>query len=165
MRSMTKSAATKLLLVDCDGVLTPKKSFYSHHGRMMKVFDSDDSYALKEFKKDGFEIIILTADEFGFPITRARAKDWGIRAVLSSDKLITTKRLTEDKDYNKVYFVGNGPKDAALIGQVDHFFAPQDCRPEIKKHANKPEVTVLPLDGGEGVLWKTYQQLTDHDQK
>lgn len=148
-----------LLLIDCDGVLTPKKTYYSSDGKLFKIFDSDDSYAIKHFRNIGYEIVIITADSYGFPITQARARDWKVETILSSNKKETVLDIINNKKFQHTIFAGNGPEDSELVELVDHFFAPSDARPEILEHPQKNKITVLDVIGGDGVLWHIYKKL------
>ena len=148
-----------LLLIDCDGVLTPKKTYYSSEGKLFKIFDSDDSYAIKHFKNSNYEIVIITADSYGFPITEARARDWKVKVILSSNKKQSVIDLLGTNKYQHSVFVGNGPEDSELVEFVDYFYAPKDARPEIINHPKNNRITVLDVIGGDGVVWNVYQHL------
>jgi len=150
----------KLIVTDCDGVLTPMKTFYSEEGRLYKVFSSHDSYAIKKLRERGFDILIMTADKLGLKITQRRGADWGIRVIFSKDKLASLKDIKSNNSYKQIYFIGNGPEDIVVLDEVDLFFAPEDARPEVKA---KEEVIILPINGGEGVLDKFYDYI-DNDQ-
>jgi len=158
MTSKRPKFGKRILLLDCDGVLTPKKTYYSSEGKLFKIFDSDDSYALKYFKKLSYDIIIVTADSYGFPITKSRAKDWGVEAILSKNKGETIRRILK-KSYDLSVYVGNGPEDADIIKIVDKFFGPSDSRPEILKLIDDPKFQILDSVGGGGVVWEVFKLL------
>lgn len=149
---------SKLLVTDCDGVLTPMYTFYTESGRLFKVFSSHDSYAIKNFKSNGFEVVVISADEIGFPILEKRAKDWTIKAYHSKDKLSTLNSMLSEKKYSQIIYVGNGPEDMNVLETVDRFYAPEDCRPEVRNSPNK-KIKIIPIKGGEGVLDYIYYDL------
>lgn len=150
----------KLLIVDCDGTLTPIKTYYTAEGRFMKIFSSKDSYAIKRLKKDGFKIIILTSDKSGFPITQKRAQDWRVEAVYSSNKHKYLKEILDKHNYESIAYVGNGPEDTVVLDIVDIFYAPKDATPEVLKNNEVgKKIQILNTIGGNGVLNEVYKRL------
>ena len=153
----------KLIITDCDGVLTPMNTFYSEEGRLYKIFSSHDSYAIKKLRGKGFDILIMTADKYGLKITERRGLDWGITVIFSKDKLASLKDIKKHNNYEQIYFIGNGPEDIVVLNEVDLFFAPEDSRPEVK---GQEKVIILPIKGGDGVLDKCYEYIeNEQDNK
>lgn len=152
----------KLLIVDCDGTLTPIKTYYTADGRFMKIFSSKDSYAIKRFKNDGFRVIILTSDKSGFPITQKRAQDWKVESVYSSKKYKFLKKIMDKKDCEKIIYVGNGPEDTVVLDLVDIFFAPKDATQDVlnNKEVGR-KIHILNTISGNGVLNEVYEHLNN----
>ena len=51
----------KLLVMDCDGVLTDGGIIYDHEGREIKVFNVRDGHGIKLLKRAGLDCAIITA--------------------------------------------------------------------------------------------------------
>ncbi|HEC64529.1 MAG TPA: hypothetical protein ENI23_04475 [bacterium] len=149
----------KILILDCDGVLTNGRTYYSSEGRILKVFNSSDSYAIKNFKNKSMNIIVLTSDLLGFNIVKARARDWGIEAYCEDDKLSFIKDIKEKNPKAEIYFVGNGPEDIVIFNQVNTFFAPKDSRKEVLEKNGSDSFVLIDKNGGEGVLDDVYDYL------
>ena len=150
-----------LLLLDCDGVLTPKKTFYTKEGKALKVFSSDDSYAIKYFHNLDFEILILTADQDGLLVTEKRGSDWKVNVIFNKDKLSELLHLKSKTKFKKIFYVGNGPEDIPVLDEVDLFFAPRDSRPEVL-NIKSNKIIILKKDGGEGVLDEVFNYLNEY---
>src|SRR5687767_11271443 len=69
----------KLLLMDCDGVLTDGRLYFSETGEALKVFDVRDGYGLTLWHKAGFRSGIISGRKS--PIVEKRARDLGIEFV------------------------------------------------------------------------------------
>lgn len=141
----------KLLICDCDGVLTPRHSFYSENGKTLKMFCSDDSYAIKSFQQNGYKVIVMTVDSAGYKITQKRCQDWKVESILTDDKATEIERIKKLDLYECIIFVGNAPEDLLVIEHVDLFFAPKDSRPEVLKFKNS-KLKIVDRNGGDGVL-------------
>ena len=141
----------KLLICDCDGVLTPRHSFYSENGKVLKMFCSDDSYAIKKFKKIGYKVIIMTIDSDGYKITKKRCQDWNVDPILTDDKAKEIEIIKKSDLYDCIIYVGNAPEDLLVIDYVDIFVAPKDSRSEVINFQNS-KLKIVDVNGGDGVL-------------
>lgn len=61
----------KAFVLDVDGVLTDGKFYYTHEGKVMKVFGPDDHDALKLLRPH-LDIHFVSADHRGFEISQSR---------------------------------------------------------------------------------------------
>jgi 3-deoxy-D-manno-octulosonate 8-phosphate phosphatase (KDO 8-P phosphatase) len=75
-----RARKTKLLLMDCDGVLTDGRLFMSVGGESMKVFDVRDGQGLALWHAAGFESGIISGRGAG-DIVHHRADELGVRFV------------------------------------------------------------------------------------
>lgn len=148
--NITTERSNWLLIVDCDGVLTGYKTFFSSEGKLFKVFNSRDSYAIKSLKSDAHNLVIVISDTEAIDITKARAKSWGIEVYGAKNKLPVVKDIIKYEDYDVVAVVGNSSKDYICAKEVDYFFAPGDARIGYKDIDNL--VLLERIGGGEGVL-------------
>jgi 3-deoxy-D-manno-octulosonate 8-phosphate phosphatase KdsC-like HAD superfamily phosphatase len=67
----------KIIVSDCDGVLTNGNHIYNSEGKEYKVFGSCDKEALRFMLKCGWQVLFVTEDPTGIGITYARLGDWG----------------------------------------------------------------------------------------
>ena len=72
-------------ILDVDGVLTTGQFLYSSEGKAYKIFGPHDADGLKIIK-DKMNIIFISADKRGFPISKRRIEDMGFRIELISEQ-------------------------------------------------------------------------------
>lgn len=124
-----------ILVLDVDGVLSDGKFYYSADGKVLKVFGPDDHDALK-LLEPYVEIVFVTGDKRGFPISKARiVTDMGMRLELVS----TTKRaewISERWDLSRVIYMGDGIFDHFVFKKVAYGIAPANADPLAKRHAH-----------------------------
>jgi 3-deoxy-D-manno-octulosonate 8-phosphate phosphatase (KDO 8-P phosphatase) len=95
--------------MDCDGVLTDGRLYFSASGEEMKVFDVRDGQGIVSWHKAGFKSGIISGRGAG-EIIRRRASELGIEfvRVTSADKI---------KDFEEIIAsLGIGPESVAYIG-------------------------------------------------
>ncbi len=80
-----RAKRVRLLLMDCDGVLTDGRLYFSAAGEELKVFDVKDGQGLALWHKAGFESGIISG-RGAAAIIKARADEIGIRYVWTSSK-------------------------------------------------------------------------------
>jgi 3-deoxy-D-manno-octulosonate 8-phosphate phosphatase (KDO 8-P phosphatase) len=124
-----------VFVLDVDGVLSDGKFYYSADGKVLKVFGADDHDALK-LLEPYMEIVFVTGDKRGFPISKARiVTDMGMRLELVS----TTKRaewIAERWDLSRVMYMGDGIFDHYVFKKVHYAIAPANADPLAKQHAH-----------------------------
>ncbi len=74
----------ELLVLDCDGVLTDGRLYFSSEGEAMKSFHVHDGQGIVSWQHAGFRTGIITGRTS--PIARARAEELGIEFFLESVK-------------------------------------------------------------------------------
>ena|SRR3989338_3449682 len=72
--NMARPFNPAIVVFDVDGVLTPGNFYYSSEGKIMKEFGADDHDALC-LLQPWVEVVFVTGDRKGFPITRRRVVD------------------------------------------------------------------------------------------
>ena len=102
------SSDITLLLLDCDGVLTDGRLYFSANGEELKVFDVQDGQGIVAWIRSGRQIGIISGRSS--PILEKRAAELGIRFVHQgvSNKLEIAKEIWEE--------LGIGPEQTAFIG-------------------------------------------------
>lgn len=116
-----RAAKIKLLLMDCDGVLTDGRLYFTETGETMKVFHVRDGQGLALWHKAGFQSGIITG-RGAEKILEKRTTELGIKYLktLSQDKtkefediLLETKLEPE-----QVAYIGDDVGDICLLEKV-----------------------------------------------
>jgi 3-deoxy-D-manno-octulosonate 8-phosphate phosphatase (KDO 8-P phosphatase) len=125
----------KVFIIDVDGILTDGGFYYSSEGKVMKKFGADDNDALT-LLKPYMEIIFVTGDKRGFPISEKRIiSDMRMRLELVS----TIKRVDWIKErYNpqEVIYMGDGIFDHYVMKEVGYSISVSNGDNNAKKYAN-----------------------------
>ena len=121
-------------IIDVDGVMTTGQFLYSSKGKIYKVFGPHDSDGLKLIKDD-VNIVFVSADKRGFPITKKRIMDMGypIRLVPEGDRY---EYIKTEFGFSNTIFMGDGIFDAAVIKACFFGIAPANARREAKNVAD-----------------------------
>lgn len=140
----------KVLVVDCDGVLTDGAIYYSSTGAMVKGFHVQDGLGLKRLLNHGIECAIITGrkDQNLF----LRTKELGITRVFQGveDKSAVVEELCKTIGVSEegVVFIGDDLNDLPVLRMVGFPIAVANAVPEVKRVAKY--VTEKP--GGAGAV-------------
>jgi len=140
------------LITDVDGVLTDGKFVYSSAGKINKTFGPHDADAIKLFKKFGVEVLAISADLRGFPITSKRLNDMKVDVfqVSELERLDWVKEKTKGQ---KFAYVGDGFYDIPILKLASVGYAPNNALEVVKLSAD----VNLMANGGEGILWHVFE--------
>ena len=130
---MTHKPST--FIVDVDGVMTDGKFYYTTEGKVMKKFGPDDHDGLSLLKND-MDIIFVTGDSKGFPISQKRIAD---DMKFPLELVSTVKRVEWIKskyDSAKVVYMGDGIFDHYVFRAVAYGIAPADADVNAIKHSD-----------------------------
>jgi len=146
-----QSDQIKLLLMDCDGVLTDGRLYFSESGETMKVFDVRDGQGIASWHAAGFKSGIISgrgAEE----IIKKRAQELGVEYVKtkSSDKAADVREIAEAAGValDHVAFVGDDIGDLEAMKIVGLPIAVADAVAETKASA----AYVTNARGGRGAI-------------
>ncbi len=118
---LSRARDIKLLLMDCDGVLTDGRLYFSQHGEEMKVFHVRDGQGLVMWHRSGFTSGIITGRDAEL-IVRKRAEEIGIKYVKANsvDKLRDFEDIIADAGVSpeETAFIGDDIGDLGLLGKV-----------------------------------------------
>lgn len=146
-----KLRRVKLLLMDCDGVLTDGRLYYSDAGEALKVFDAKDGQGIALWHAAGFQSGIITGRP-GKGIVERRATELGMHFVRdsSTDKLADLKSILElsGGSAESTAFIGDDIRDLDVMKAVGVSFAVSDAVDIVKEQANH----VLSRNGGRGAV-------------
>jgi 3-deoxy-D-manno-octulosonate 8-phosphate phosphatase (KDO 8-P phosphatase) len=128
----------KHLIMDIDGVLNTGHFIYSEQGKMFKVFGPHDKDGINLAIKLGLSVDFVTADETGFPISKARiVKDWKFSEnnlhLVGEGKRLDWMKLKFD--LSEVAYIGDGIHDVPILESVELGIAPNSGRREAKRAA------------------------------
>lgn len=141
----------KLLLMDCDGVLTDGRLYFSAAGEELKVFHVRDGQGIVSWHRAGFKSGIISGRDAAAIIMR-RANELGMEfvRVRSADKIrdfeeITAAAAVTDEETG---FIGDDIGDVPLMRSVGLSFAVADAVDEVKAAADY----VTEAKGGRGAV-------------
>lgn len=136
--SLNRAAKIKLLLMDCDGVLTDGRLYYSSNGEELKVFNVKDGQGIVSWHSAGFKSGIITGRDS--IAVEKRAKELGMSFVRlgSRDK---TKDFYDILDVmnisaEEVAFVGDDVADIDLLKIVGFSVGVADSVREVLEIVN-----------------------------
>lgn len=131
----TGSRQPKVFILDVDGVLTDGTFYYSADGKIMKKFGPDDNDALS-LLRPYMEIVFVTGDKRGFPISKKRiVDDMHMRLELVS----TIRRIEwicENYDPKEVVYMGDGIFDHYVMKSVGYSISVKDGDKNAVKYAD-----------------------------
>lgn len=147
-----RSAArrVRLLLLDCDGVMTDGGLYYGESGEALKVFDVHDGLGVVRWHEAGFESGIISGRNS--PIVSRRAADLGIRFVRQGvrDKVPAAAEVFAECEVSpkEVAYLGDDLPDIELIREVGLGVAVADAAEEVRSTA----LYVTRSKGGRGAV-------------
>lgn len=121
-------------ILDVDGVLTTGQFLYSESGKAYKIFGPHDAEGLKLIK-DNVNIVFISADKRGFPISKKRIEDMGYELILVSEEDRYSFIKNKYGLQNTIY-MGDGISDTLLIKDCKFGIAPANARPEARNVAD-----------------------------
>ncbi len=136
---LEKAAPIKLVLTDCDGVLTDAGVYYSAHGEEMKRFSMRDGMGVERLRIiAGVEVGIVTGENS--PIVAARAAKLQITqlhlGVKDKHQLFLTILEQQGLQPAEVAFIGDDMNDEAVLRLAGLSACPADALAPIKSLAD-----------------------------
>jgi 3-deoxy-D-manno-octulosonate 8-phosphate phosphatase (KDO 8-P phosphatase) len=147
---LERARKIKLLLMDCDGVLTDGKLYYSASGEELKVFHVRDGQGLVFWHQGGFRSGIITGRKS--KILETRATELGIHFIkqASKDKAKDFETILNEAEVSayEVAFIGDDLVDLVLFEKVGLSVAVADAAQPLFEKANY----ITKLNGGLGAV-------------
>jgi 3-deoxy-D-manno-octulosonate 8-phosphate phosphatase (KDO 8-P phosphatase) len=148
---VNQPANIRLLLMDCDGVLTDGRLYFSNQGEVIKAFNVRDGQGIVSWHAAGFQSGIISGRDAG-AIIQTRADELGMKYVRTGSKdkvadfheIITQARVTADE----TAFIGDDVGDLELMKLVGFSISVADAVDEVKAVARY----ITAKNGGEGAL-------------
>ena len=147
---LDRARKIKLLLMDCDGVLTDGRLYFSETGESLKVFHARDGQGIVDWHKAGFRSGIISGRVS--KIVDLRAGQLGIEFVLQGrsekvaafEELVAAAGVTPDE----TALIGDDTPDAAVMPLVGLAVAVADAHDAVKAVSHY----VTPCRGGRGAV-------------
>jgi 3-deoxy-D-manno-octulosonate 8-phosphate phosphatase (KDO 8-P phosphatase) len=125
----------RLLLMDCDGVLTDGSLYFSKDGEVLKAFNVRDGQGIVLWHAAGFRSGIISGRDAG-PIIQARVNELGMKYVRagSKDKVADFHGIIADAGAtpDETAFVGDDIGDLELMKLVGFPVAVADAVEEVR---------------------------------
>ncbi|MEK6289111.1 MAG: HAD-IIIA family hydrolase [Acidobacteriota bacterium] len=147
---LERARRIKLLILDCDGVLTDGRIIMLPDGDETKAFDVKDGHAMVMAQRAGLRIAIISGRKSS--VVRARAKELGVAHLHEMawvkaepyEKILAEEGLRDEE----VCYVGDDVVDIPLLRRAGLAVAVGDAVEETKQHSQ----VVTRRAGGRGAV-------------
>jgi 3-deoxy-D-manno-octulosonate 8-phosphate phosphatase (KDO 8-P phosphatase) len=143
----------KLVLTDCDGVLTDGGVYYSDEGEALKRFSMRDGMGVERLRLAGIETAILTRE--ASPVVERRAAKLRLRHVFLAvaDKCAHLESIRQATGHRReeMAYIGDDVNDLEILGSIAEkglTAAPADAMPEVLRVVHR----ACPFRGGHGAF-------------
>lgn len=154
-----RARRVKLLLLDCDGVLTDGRLYYGPEGEVLKVFHVRDGQGLVNWHSSGFRSGIISGRNS--PSVKVRARELGIEFVFQGrkEKVSALRDLVSISgvENDEIAYVGDDSPDADVFPFVGFAAAVADAHPSARDKAH----FVTKANGGFGAVREVIDLLLD----
>jgi YrbI family 3-deoxy-D-manno-octulosonate 8-phosphate phosphatase len=146
-----KASKIKLLITDCDGVLTDGGAYYSANGEELKKFNLRDGMGVERLRKlCGIDTGIMTGENSAIVTRRAEKLQMAHVYLGVKDK---KQRLSEilpllNLNTDEIAYIGDDLNDYEVIGVVGLSASPSDGASLIKERVDY----ICSLPGGAGAF-------------
>jgi 3-deoxy-D-manno-octulosonate 8-phosphate phosphatase (KDO 8-P phosphatase) len=150
-----RASRIKLLLMDCDGVLTDGRLLLLENGEEQKSFSVRDGLGLQLWRQAGLKSGIISGRRSAAVERRAKELRIDYLRQGSQEKLVDFQSLQKlaGLDDNEVAFIGDDLNDVPLLEQAELAVAVADAAPEAQHAAHY----VTTARGGEGAVRETIE--------
>jgi YrbI family 3-deoxy-D-manno-octulosonate 8-phosphate phosphatase len=155
-----KASAIKLLLTDCDGVLTDAGVYYDELGESLKKFSIRDGMGVERLRKyAGVDTGIITGERSPSVIKRAEKLQITELHLGVKDKPEVFKEICNrlGLETHEVAYIGDDYNDIEIMLLAGLTACPADALPYVKVHAD----LVCEAKGGEGCFRELAELIID----
>ena len=158
---LARAAKIKLLLMDCDGVLTDGRVYFlpGPNGEIFetKPFDSQDGIALQWALAVGIQTGIISGRKSAAVEERARSVKMRYLYQGQTQKLPLFEEILADSGFSpdEIGYVGDDVTDLPIMRRVGLAAAPSNSRPQALEAAH----FVAPAPGGSGAVREVIELL------
>ena len=154
---LERAKQIKLLILDCDGVLTDGRILITAEGDEMKAFDVRDGHGIVMLHRAGLRTAIISGRQSA--VVQRRAKELGIAHVheMAWVKLEPYQKILEEEglDDTQVCYVGDDVVDLPLLRRAGLAIAVADAVAEVKGYSHY----VTKAGGGRGAVREVIELL------
>jgi 3-deoxy-D-manno-octulosonate 8-phosphate phosphatase (KDO 8-P phosphatase) len=140
----------RLVLTDCDGVLTDGGVYYGENGEEQKRFHIRDGMGVKLLQKAGFEVGIVTGESS--PSVAKRAEKLSITELHLGAKeklpIVEAIRNRLGLEWAEVAYIGDDVNDLEVLKCVGFAGCPNDAVAAVKECVHQ----ILEEKGGQGAF-------------
>ncbi len=153
----------KLVLTDCDGVLTDGGMYYSENGDELKKFNTKDGLGLQWLKEAGIKRGMITGEDTQIVVDRAEKLqlDYLYKGIKNKYSILQEIIEKEKISLSQVAYIGDDCNDLECIQAVALGIAVADAADRIKAAAHY----VLKAKGGCGAVREAAEFILRHNQK
>jgi len=150
-----RAARVKLLLMDCDGVLTDGRIWILENGEDQKTFNTRDGLGLDLFHRAGLRSGIISGRQSSAVQRRADSLGIGYVRQGCEDKVAAFKEILSESGVteSEVAFIGDDLNDVPLMRRSELAVAVADAVAEAKECAH----FVTNASGGNGAVRETVE--------
>ncbi len=152
-----RARKVRLLILDCDGVLTDGRIIMMPDGDETKSFDVKDGHAMVMFQRAGLKIGIISGRRSS--VVRARAKELGVAHLHEMAWVKTEPYLSilaeEQASDEEVCYVGDDVVDIPLLRRAGFAVAVADAVEEVKEFSH----LVTARRGGRGAVREVIEMI------
>ncbi|WP_044173323.1 KdsC family phosphatase [Flectobacillus major] len=149
----------KLLITDCDGVLTDAGVYYGEQGEVLKKFNIRDGMGVERLRKNNIATGIITGELS--PSVKKRAEKLQITELHLGikDKLQVLNQILVNKNLlpENIAYIGDDINDLEIMQHVGLKACPADAMPAVKAVVDYQ----CQLKGGEGCFREFAELILD----
>jgi len=140
----------KVVLTDCDGVLTDSGMYYFDNGLEAKKFNTRDGKAFEILCSSGYKTGIITGEKTDIVKNRARKLKMDIVMVGVANKIDALNKICNEFriTYENVMYIGDDINDEDVLKNVGFSVCPKDAHKRIKRVVDY----ISSKNGGYGVV-------------
>ncbi|MBF0406560.1 MAG: HAD hydrolase family protein [Candidatus Riflebacteria bacterium] len=149
----------KLLLFDCDGVLSDGKIVLGTGQSEMKFFSAKDGMGIDLWRKAGFMCGCISGRTSEALSIRSKELYFDeLHQNISNKRLVLKEILSRRSiDAAETAYIGDDVNDLRLFGEVGIFMAPADAHSQVTRRADR----VLTFHGGNGAIREAIDMILD----
>lgn len=150
----------RMVLTDCDGVLTDGGMYYTENGDELKRFHTHDGMGIKLLREHGIIVGIITGEDKRINFRRASKLQIDILKQGVKDKLSVIRELCEEYDISlgNVLYIGDDINDLQAIEAVGYGCAVDNAQKIVKEKAKY----ITRVRGGDGALREVAELVLKH---
>lgn len=150
----------RMLVMDCDGVMTDAGMYYSPDGEVLKKFNTRDGKGIELLRASGFKTAIITGENSLFAQRRADKLAIDYVVLGAKDKNVELLKVAEKSGISleEIAYIGDDVNDLPAIRMCGFSACPENAAAAVKDEVD----LVLNVKGGEGAVRALADLLLGH---